>query len=662
MSDEYGRDGGGNALGRGWRLLPRCLPYLRPYRKQSAASVALTALLAGLALAEPWPLAFVIDSVLSDKPAPSWVTGLVGDGSGALILVAVIASLVITLLSGGLTVVNEYLTTTVDQRMVLDFRSDLFEHVQRLSLAYHDDEATGTMMYRLNNQAGSLGNIVVSIPNLAQNVLTIAGMAFVTYRIDARLALLALAVVPLVYCSTTYYANRIEPQLFRVRGMEAMNLNIVHEAISMMRVVVTFGREKHEHERFRRQGEATVDARVHLTVRQTLFKLAVSFLTAAGTAAVLGVGAMQVLANELTAGELLVIMSYIAAVYLPLESLTNLIATFQQQFIGLEHALELIDTPVDITDRPGAEPIDRSRGELEFRSVAFSYETRPDTLREISFSVPAGQALAVVGPTGAGKSTLVSLIPRLYDPEEGAVLLDGADIRDIKLESLREQFSIVLQEPLLFSGSIAQNIRYGRPDAKRADIVEAARAANAHDFISALPDGYETRLGERGTKISGGERQRIAVARAFLRDAPVLILDEPTSSIDSQTEGVILDALDRLMEGRTTIMIAHRLSTVRAANQILVVDAGRIVQRGTHDELVEQDGLYRRLWDAQVRQRPVPSTVSVDGGRLLVDVKPRIEVVTHLPMIVWPPANGDGPSADSHPGDDPSGNGDEASR
>jgi ABC-type multidrug transport system fused ATPase/permease subunit len=595
--------GGRSALRRGWALLPRCLPYLRPYRKQAAISVLVTAALAGLALAEPWPLAFVIDSVLGDRPAPGWITAIVGDGSGALILFAVVGSLLITLLSGGLTVVNEYLTTTVDQRMVLDFRGDMFQHAQRLSLAYHDDTSTGILMYRLNNQAGSLGNIVVALPLLAQNVLTIAGMAYITYRIDTGLALLALGVVPLVYYSTTFYANRIEPQLFRVRGMEAMNLSIVHEAMSMLRVVVAFGREKHEYHRFRTQGERTVDARVKLTVRQTMFKLAVSFLTAVGTAAVLGVGAQQVLAGRMTAGELLVIVSYIAAVYAPLESLSNMMATFQQDFIALEHALDLVDTPVEVTDRPGARAMDRARGHLEFEGVGFSYTTRPDTLQDITFSIRAGDAIAVVGPTGAGKSTLVSLIPRLHDPHLGQIRIDGTDIRDIKLDSLRSQFSIVLQEPLLFSGTIAQNIGYGRPGATAEEMVEAARNANAHDFIEHLPDGYQTRLGERGTKISGGERQRIAVARAFLRDSPILILDEPTSSIDSRTEGVILDALERLMAGRTTIMIAHRLSTVRSVDQILVMNEGRIVQRGSHDELIETDGLYRQLWEAQIRQR-----------------------------------------------------------
>ncbi|HWC11508.1 MAG TPA: ABC transporter ATP-binding protein, partial [Acidimicrobiales bacterium] len=552
-------------------------------------------------------------TVLEDRDPPGWITGLVGDERGALILFAVGASLLITLLSGGLTVLNEYVMTKADQRMVLDFRSDLFRHAQRLSLAFHDDTRTGILMYRINNQADSVGQILVALPTLGQSLLTLLGMLFVAYRIDPVLSLVAVAIVPFIYYSTTYYSNRIEPQLLRVRNMEGRNLAIVHEAMAMLRVVVSFGRERHEFERFRRQGEEAVDARIKLTVRQTAFQLVVSLITALGTAAVLGVGAFRVIGGHISAGELLVVMSYIAAVYAPLETVTNSMTTYQEKFISFDHALSLLDTPVDVEEKENATVLVRSRGGIELQDVGFSYSSRPGTLKDISFVIRPGEAVALVGPTGAGKSTLVSLLPRLYDPEKGRVLIDGVDVRDLTVDSLRAQFSIVLQEPLLFSGSIADNIGYGRQGATQAQIEEAAKAANAHDFIVKLPQGYETQLGERGAKISGGERQRISVARAFLRNAPILILDEPTSSIDSRTEAVILEALERLMEGRTTIMIAHRLSTIRSADRILVLNDGRLVEEGTHNELLAGDGLYRQLWQAQTGRKRARTPARADA-------------------------------------------------
>jgi ABC-type multidrug transport system fused ATPase/permease subunit len=591
------------ALKRGVKVLPRILPYLRPYRKLAVISVILTGLLAALALAQPWPLAFVVDSIIGHKPAPGWVAGIFGSGVGAKIALAVVATLLLTALSGLMTVWNEYLTTTIDQNMVLDFRSDMFEHAQKLSLAFHDTESKGILMYRINNQAASMGQIVVGLPAVAQSVLTIVGMAYISVRINPLLALLALGTTPFVVYSTTYYTNRIEPRLYRVRGLGAINLAIVYEAMSMIRVVVAFGTQRREWKRFRKQGESFVNETVGLTVRQTIFKTAVELIASAGTAAVIGVGAYQAVNHQITAGELLVIVSYIHQIYQPLEDLTTTITAFQQQFIGLLMSFDLMDLTPDVTEKSDAIPLERARGEIELGGVGFGYKGRPDVLKDISVRIPAGRAVAVVGPTGAGKSTLASLLPRFYDPEPGSVRIDGHDLRDLKLADVRKQFSIVLQEPLLFSGTIANNVKYGKPDASEDEMIEAAKAANAHDFISALPEGYDTLLGERGTMISGGERQRIAVARAFLRDAPILILDEPTSEIDSRTEGVILDALDRLMEGRTTILIAHRLSTLRSVDEILVIDHGEIVQRGSHEQLSGQAGLYRQLWEAQTRAR-----------------------------------------------------------
>jgi ABC-type multidrug transport system fused ATPase/permease subunit len=453
----------------------------------------------------------------------------------------------------------------------------------------------------------------MTVPPLAQSAITLVGMFWIVFRIDPWLSLLAMSVVPFLYYSVGYYVTHVQARLMRVREMEGESLAIVHESMSMLRVIVAFGREDHEHRRFREQGKRAVDERVKVTVRQTLFTLAVNTSTAVGTALVLGFGAYRALHGNITPGQLLVVLAYIAAVYRPLEAISTTVGQLQDMLVMLKIAFGLLDTEPEIKDAPGAVAVGRAQGRVTFQDVGFSYSGRSDTLSGVSFEAEPGQVVAIVGPTGAGKSTLVSLIPRFYDPQVGRILLDRRDTRKITVKSLRAQVSIVLQEPLLFSGTIAENIRYGRLDATDAEIVEAAKAANAHEFIERLPQKYDTVIGERGVTLSGGERQRISVARAFLKDAPVLILDEPTSSIDSRTEAVILDALDRLMVGRTTFMIAHRLSTVRKADLILVVDRGRIVERGTHDELLRACGLYRQLHDMQSGRRPGAEAEAEEG-------------------------------------------------
>jgi ATP-binding cassette subfamily B protein/subfamily B ATP-binding cassette protein MsbA len=587
----------------------RALRYLRPYARLAFVSGGITVAAAGTALLAPWPLKFLIDNVLQDQPMPESLGGIIGgvDNRYTLLALAAAAGLLITLAQNGLSVLENYVNTTLDQRMVLDFRSDLFRHTQRLSLTFHDKRRTGDFMSRINSQAAAVGSIPLTAPPIVQAILTLAGTFWIVLKIDWVLALISLSVVPFLYYSTAYYAERIEPRLLKVKGMEGQALTIIHETMSMLRVILAFGREDFEHRRFRDHGESAVDARVKLTVRQTMFSLAVNGITALGTALVLLVGSLHVLGGTLTTGELLVVMAYIASVYSPLEVISTMAGALKEKLISLRLAFELLDTEPEVLDMPGALPLAGAAGRIEFRDVRFSYRGRKDTLKDIAFEARPGELIAIVGPTGAGKSTLVSLIPRFYDPSQGQVMLDGHDLRTITLESLREQVSLVLQEPMLFSGSIADNIRYGRLDARMGEIMDAARAANAHDFIQALPSKYDSTLGERGAMLSGGERQRICIARAFLKNAPILVLDEPTSAIDSRTESVILDALDRLVAGRTTFMVAHRLSTVRNADLILVMDGGRIVERGRHDELATGNGLYAQLWAAQSairRSRP----------------------------------------------------------
>lgn len=599
----------------GANYLPRIASYLRPYWKLASVSGALTILSALAALLAPWPLKVIVDSVLGDQPLrPMLVQAaqVFGTGKFAILVFAVVAGLVIVAIENALTVLHSYVTTTFEQKMILDFRSDMFQHAQRLSLAYHDQKRSGQMIYAINYQAHAAASVVMAAQPLAQSAITLVGMFVIAYRINATLALLAIAVVPFLYYSVGYYATHIQGQLMRVKSMEGESLSIIHEAMSMLRVIVAFGRERHEFGRFRRQGEQAVSARIHLTVRQTIFSLTVNFISAVGTSAVLGFGAYQAYRGRLTTGELLVVLSYIASIYRPLEAISTTIGSLQDQFVSLRIAFGLMDIEPEIRDAPHAVSLSRARGDITFENVQFSYKGRPETLRDISFEAKANEVIAIAGPTGAGKTTLVSLVPRFYDVTGGRILLDGTDVRKISLRSLRDQISIVLQEPLLFSGTIADNIRYGRLDATMVEIAAAAEAANAHKFITALPQKYDTIVGERGARLSGGERQRIAVARAFLKDAPILILDEPTSSIDSKTEAVILDALERLIAGRTTFMIAHRLSTIRHADTILVMNHGQIVQRGTHEDLVAGEGLYRQLFEMQTVQRQRRDAVVVE--------------------------------------------------
>jgi ATP-binding cassette, subfamily B, bacterial len=588
-----------------WKALPQARPYLRPYRRTLVLVTALTVLVAIFGLAEPWPLAVILNSVLHDTEPSGFVKFVFGENPevGVVLVTMVLGRFLIVVVGNALTVYGHFLGARMEQNMVLDLRSDLFAHVQRLSLTFHDKKQTGALMSQINQQAASVGTIVMVIPPILEAVMTLTGMLIIASLIDWQLALLSLVIVPVLYWSFGAYGRRIVPRLQRVQELEWRSLSIVHEAMSMLRVIVSFGREDYEHRRFREQGQTAVDERVKLTVSQSLYTLGVQTATAAGASLILAAGSWAVIQGRISIGELIVLMTYIASVYQPLEQMSATVGMIHDELVQFHSSLRLLETDPEVREKPDAGELGRARGEVVARSAEFAHQGREHTLRDISFRARPGERIAVVGHTGAGKSTLMSLLIRFYDPGSGSIEIDGVDVRDLKLSSLRAQFSVVLQDPLLFSGTIEENIRYGKLDADHDEIVEAARAANAHSFIERLPDGYETALGERGAHISGGERQRICVARAFLRDAPILILDEPTSSIDSRTEGVILDALDDLMVGRTSFMVAHRLSTVRHVDQILVMKDGWIVERGTHDELLAQGGTYRDLHEAQTRER-----------------------------------------------------------
>jgi ABC-type multidrug transport system fused ATPase/permease subunit len=485
--------------------------------------------------------------------------------------------------------------TKLKLKITLDFRGELFRHAQRLSLSFHDKTYSGKIVYLLNNQSNAVAGLILTIPSLAQAVLTFIGMFVVMVVIDELLAFTSLVVIPFLMYSVKSYALRIHKPLHKVKDMESQTLSMIQEAMSMLRVMVSFGREKYEWQRFRNQGEQALDARVKVTVRQAVFELIVNLINAAGFTLVIGLGATHILQGRLTIGELLVIMAYISSIYQSLGSISTSVGALQDQVVSLERVFELLDTEPDVTENEDAIELSEAPGKIVFDNVQFSYGEHSETLKDLTFRIEPAEFVAIVGMTGAGKTTLVSLLPRFYDPGAGRILIDGVDIRKYSLSSLRKRISVVTQDPVLFVGSIRENIQYGRLEASDEEIIHAAKAANAHEFIMRLPDQYDSTVGERGAGLSGGERQRISIARAFLKNAPILIMDEPTAFIDPKTEANIFETLDQLRKGRTTIMISHRVAKVRHADKIVVMSDGQIVGMGTHEELIANDGLFRQF-------------------------------------------------------------------
>ena len=564
-------------------LYRRLLAEARPYWPHLGVLFALGLLSTPIALLVPLPLKIVVDSVLGTRPLPGplavWVPATWHSPETSL-AIAIGVLLAVTLLAQLQSLFNTWLRAYVGEHIVLGFRSRLLEQSQRLSLSYHDSTGTADTAYRIQYDASALQYVAVDglIPFVSATI-TLVAMLSVTARLDWQLAAVALAVAPILFTLSRSFRRRMRGQSRAVKKLESSALHVVQEVLGALRVVKAFNQEPRETERFLGRAREGVAARLQLALIEGRFGLWVGLTTAAGTAAVLYLGVGHVRAGVLTLGELLMVMSYLAQLYQPLSTISRKAASLQSYLASAERAFTLLDEVPDVPERPDARPIGRAVGAVEFRGVSFGYDADRTVLRDVSFTVEPGTRVAVTGATGAGKSTLMSLLTRFYDPTSGVVLLDGVDLRDYRVADLRRQFAIVLQHPLLFSTTIAENVAYGRPGAPREAIEQAAMAANAHDFISRLPRGYDTQVGELGQKMSGGERQRIALARAFLRDAPVLILDEPTSSVDLKTEAVILEALERLMASRTVFLITHRPSSWTMCDVRLQLERGRLIRK-----------------------------------------------------------------------------------
>jgi ATP-binding cassette subfamily B protein len=534
-----------------------------------------------LSLLMPLPLKIAVDSVLGNQALPNWLrlitpASFVGNkhdelfiAGGFLLAIAILASLQ--------SLASWLLQTYTGEKLVHELRGQLLWHVQRVSLAFHDRRGPSDTSYRIQHDAPAVQNILIQgLVPIVTSAFGFAAMLFVTMRISPRLALIALVLSPVLFLLARHSSRKVRAGYDEIKQLDSSAMLVMHEALAALRAVKAFGQEGYEDELFRRKSRLRMKEQVRLASVQAIFHVLVGVTIAIGTSAALVVGVTQVMAGKISVGELLLVMAYMAQLYEPLRTISGKIPELQSSIVSAQRAFSLLDECPESADLPDAIPSGQVKGEVEFKHVEFQYTQGRRVLEDVSFKLPAGSCVGIVGPSGSGKSTLINLLTRFYEPVSGQVLLDGTDLRHYRLADLRSQFSIVMQEPMLFSTTVAGNIAYARPDASRADIIAAAKKANAHEFIDKLPLGYDSLIGEGASRLSGGERQRIAIARAFLKNSPLVILDEPTSAIDIQTEGRIMEAIEKLMRGRTTIMIAHRLSTLEKCDIVLVMRDGRL--------------------------------------------------------------------------------------
>jgi ATP-binding cassette subfamily B protein/subfamily B ATP-binding cassette protein MsbA len=568
----------------------RVLRYYRPFLGQTILGLFLSLLGIGLNLLKPWPFKLIVDDFLRPGPAArtDWRTWI------PLLCLALI---LIQLFWGMINWVTNYLFVKIGLQALLKLRTDLYSYLQSLSLKFHDARRSSDSSFRVAYDSQSIQTIYnKGFTNIFASIITLVGTFLIMLRLDWQLTFVSLAIVPLVVGTIYLFARRIRRESTTIQEQESAVLTQAQEGLSSIRMVHAFGREEFEVRQFQQQARQSLQANLRLTLTNVNSALVISTLMVVGTAAMYYIGSLHVLAGTLTLGSLLVFSAYLLMLYQPLESLTYTAWAMEGATAGAKRCFEVLEREDDVRDSRNAVAISSAKGAIGFQSVNFCYAGDRHVLRDIDLQIEPNQIVGLVGGTGAGKSTLLSLVPRFYDPSTGFVMLDDRDVREITKKSLRAQIAIVLQDTLLFSTTVRENIAYGRPDATEEEIIEAARRAQADDFIREMPDGYATPVGERGGHLSVGQRQRIGIARAFLKNAPILLLDEPTSALDPKTEAAIMETIQELMHGRTTLIATHRLATIHGLDQIIVLEQGRVVEKGRGRELIARGGIYAKLY------------------------------------------------------------------